>query len=107
MIKNGHNLASLGAAKTFDALIESKIEHNKINAKLTANTDTAVESALDDEKAKNRKMLKEMELKHSEAMMTLLEATKGAVEQNVAAKVMEAGERAHPHPHPHPQPPLT
>ena len=52
--------------------------------------DAAIAAALDEERAKSRKHLKELEFKHSNAMMSLLEATKGAVEHDLTVKVMEA-----------------
>ena len=77
-------------AKTFDSLVETKLENNELSTKLKTRDDAVVEAALDEERAKSRKHLKKLEFKHSEAMMSLLEATKGAVEHDLTVKVMEA-----------------
>ena len=77
-------------AKTFDNLIEAKIDNNEMTTKLKVRDDAVIGAAVDDERAKSRKHMKELEFKHSEAMMSLLEATKGAVEHDLTVKVMEA-----------------
>jgi len=75
----------------FDELISSKLQVENLQQQKNKSDEDAVDKAIETERAKGRKATKKLKFEHSEAMMTLLEGTKGVVEHRVGLQVMEAG----------------
>ena len=74
----------------FDSLIETKHQVEKLTATAHKRDEDAIEAAVEQQRGKAREQIKELKFEHSEAMMTLMEATKGAVEHKVGMEIMEA-----------------
>jgi len=72
----------------FDVVIDSKCEAEAIRTKEEYNIAAAVRKAVSEEKRKAKSSLAELELQHSETVMTLLESTKGAVEHKVRSDLL-------------------
>ena len=74
----------------FDSLVETKHQVEKLTATAHKRDEGAIEAAVEQQRVKAREQIKKLKFEHSEAMMTLMEATKGAVEHKVGMEIMEA-----------------
>jgi len=71
-------------------LLKSEVENIRENKERVNNT--AISSAVAKEKRRSDSEVLKLKMHHSEAMMTLMESTKGTVESSVRMKVVEATE---------------
>ena len=74
----------------FDSLCETKYQVEKLTATAQKRDADAIEAAIEEQRALSSQQIKKLKFEHSEAMMTLMEATKGAVEHKVGMQIMEA-----------------
>ncbi|GMH67828.1 hypothetical protein TrST_g13517 [Triparma strigata] len=74
----------------FDNLISTKYQVERLTATANVRDTEAVEAAVELERKKNKEIVKKLKYEHSEAIMSLMEATKGAVEHKVGMQIMEA-----------------
>ncbi len=74
----------------FEKVVAVTVERDDL-AKVRDQRDAqAIEDAREEERVRNVEEIKKIKMEHTEAMMSLLEATKGAVEHKVCVEVMEA-----------------
>ena len=75
----------------FDELIAAKLQVENLEQTKKKGDEDAIDKAVEAERARGRTAIKQLKFEHSEAMMTLLEGTKGVVEHKVGLQVMESG----------------
>ena len=71
-------------------MIVSKYQVEKLEKTAGECDVEAIEAAVEAERKKNKQVMKKLKFEHSEAIMSLMEATKGAVEHKVGMQIMEA-----------------